>query len=117
MSTETLFLKEQLEKSQHKLEGLNSEHKSNCQIYEQLTRQEAMAAQKEAEMEEELRMLESKSQAELVQMSNLNREAMQEMKRWKQQAEGPGGLLRKMQEDTAECLQSLRASATFLQEG
>ena len=62
-------------------------------------------------------MLESKSNAELVQMSNLNREAMQEMKRWKQQAEGPDGLLRKMQEDTAECLQSIRASACFLQEG
>ena len=117
MSTETLFLKDQLAKSQDKLEGLNAEYKSNCQTCEQLTRQEATAIQKGAEMEEELRMLESKSSAELVQMSNLNREAMQEMKRWKQQAEGPNGLLRKMQEDTAECLQSIRASAYFLQEG
>lgn len=96
MSTETLFLKEQLAKSQDKLESLNAEHKSNCQTCEQLMRQEATATQKGAEMEEELRMLESKSNAELVQMSNLNREAMQEMKRWKQQAEGPDGLLRKM---------------------
>lgn len=96
MSTETLSLKEQLSKSQDKLESLNIEYKSNNQICEQLMKQEATAIQKTAETEEELRMLESKSNADLVQMSNLNREAMQEMKRWKQEAEGPDGVLRKM---------------------
>ena len=120
MSTETLSLKEQLSKSQDKLESLNIEYKSNNQICEQLMKQEATAIQKTAETEEELRMLESKSNADLVQMSNLNREAMQEMKRWKQEAEGPDGVLRKMQEDTAECYELICESSKlikFLGEG
>lgn len=65
MSKETLFLKEQLEKNQLKLEVLNDEHKVNSNTWSNLTHQESIANQKLADLEDELMQLESKCQADL----------------------------------------------------
>ena len=89
MSSETVFLQDQVEKAEKLLGSLVIEQKQLKHEQDHLTHQIHLVEVKVHELEEETAVMERQGTSLLVQMSDLNRQAMAELTKWQHSVEGP----------------------------